>query len=123
MRKIIFTLALLLCSFIQVNAQQEFSLVDTNTDKWHTGQRSVTGIEPPTISYSDTLLKLESTSSLVNVEITIKDANGNIVFYNVCPAVSANVAEYENIASLPSGNYQVIIKNGDSYIYGYFMKP
>jgi hypothetical protein len=123
MKNFILTIVFMLCPLLHVSAQQEFSLIEANVDKWHKDTRTMVNVQPPTVSYSDTLLKLESTSSLVNVEITIKDANGNIVFYNVCPAVSANVAEYENIASLPSGNYQVIIKNGDSYIYGYFMKP
>lgn len=71
----------------------------------------------PQLSIDEQNIYIYSEKELNNLEVTIKDSLGNILYYNVV-TISGCAAYSIDITNLGKGDYTIQIKKGSNYIKG-----
>lgn len=105
--------AIIACCFYCMATETPIVL-ESEPEDWERDKRSLTII--PSASHDGNILYLSSDLSISDLQVIIRDENGNVVY-------SSTVVLSERMAlvlPVEAGNYSIELLYGEEYLYGYF---
>lgn len=116
---------LLFCLSLIIGLQYSFAQTDSKTDKekiqtddnnWFPPTRSI--VYPPELYQNGNIIYINSSITLQDLQITIKDLSGNTL-YSATTTVYGNI-EYSFNLNIETSEYMIELTHGNQYLYGYF---
>ncbi len=91
--------------------------MDCYTQGWQPQTRSI--INPPELYQSGSTIYIDSSITLQNLQITVKDLSGSTL-YSETTTVYGGI-EYSFTLGFSTGEYMIELTHGTQYLYGYFV--
>jgi len=91
--------------------------LDCYTQGWQPQTRSI--INPPELYQSGSTIYIDSSITLQNLQITVKDLSGSTL-YSETTTVYGGI-EYSFTLGFSTGEYMIELTHGTQYLYGYFV--
>lgn len=114
----------MLLLFLLMGAVQQGALraeekqIKTNVDEWKELTRSL--FNAPSLSHDGNTIYIYSYLPLQNMEVTVTDASGCVVYYGMLSCVEVDQTISFTFGDTSSGMYMIEVSHGGKYLCGWF---